>query len=185
MQANARASAAPRAGGSLVRSYGAAGTILALAVAWLIFTTAGSPAPAAPEALVRPMLGLVVVTFVVWLLTLVVRNAAVIRGLVPVEYFKDNKPSDSVERLERPARTFNNLMQVPTLFYVVCLLMMVTKHSDEAQVVLAWTFVGLRAVHAAVYILVNSIPYRFAVWVSSFITLMVIWYRFAAAAAFG
>ena len=180
MQANATASAAPHTG-SLVRSYAAAGTILTLAIAWLLFTTSGNPAPAAPGALVRPMLGLVVVTFVVWLLTLVVRNAAVIRGLVPVEYFKDNQPAPSVERLERPARTFNNLMQVPTLFYVVCLLMMVGKHADEAQVVLAWTFVLLRAAHAAVYILVNSIPYRFAVWVSSFVTLMVIWYRFAAA----
>ena len=184
MQANAPAPVAPVATGSLARSYAAAGTVMALATAWILFTTAGSPAPAAPEALVRPMLALVIVTFVVWLLTLVVRNAAVIRGLVPVEYFKDNKPSDSVERLERPARTFNNLMQVPTLFYVVCLLMLVMKEADEAQVVLAWTFVGLRAIHAAVYILVNSIPYRFAVWVSSFITLLVIWYRFAAASVF-
>jgi hypothetical protein len=183
MQANAVRSVSPRAA-SLARSYAAAAAVLLLAIAWILFTTAGRPAPAAPEILLRPMLALVVVTFVVWFLTLVVRNAAVMRGKVPVAYFKDNQPDDSVEKLERPARTFNNLMQVPTLFYVVCLLMLVMKQADQAQVVLAWTFVGLRAVHAAVYILVNSIPYRFSVWVASFITLMVIWYRFAGAAVF-
>jgi hypothetical protein len=183
MQANP--AAAPVAPGALVRSYVAAGTIVTLAIAWLVFTTAGTPALVAPVALVRPMLWLVVLTFVVWFVTLVVRNAAVLRGRVPVDYFKDNQATLSVEQLERPARTFNNLMQVPTLFYVVCLLMLILKNADEAQLVLAWTFVGLRAVHAAVFILVNSVPYRFAVWVSSFITLMVMWYRFAAATALG
>lgn len=180
MQSNV--SAAPEVGGSLVGSYAAAGSIVAAAVGWAVFTTAAGSARVAPESLVRPVLGMVVLTFLVWLLTLVVRNLAVIRGRLPVEYFKDSQPIDSVEQLERPARTFNNLMQVPTLFYVVCLLMIVLKQADQAQLVLAWTFVGLRAVHAAVYILVNSVPYRFAVWVSSFITLMVVWYRFAAMA---
>jgi hypothetical protein len=106
---------------------------LLLAIAWMLFTSAGSRAPAAPEMLLRPMLALVVVTFVVWFLTLVVRNAAVMRGKVPVAYFKDNQPDDSVEKLERPARNFNNLMQIPTLFYVVCLLMLVMKQTDKRR----------------------------------------------------
>src|ERR1044071_3167272 len=98
MQSNA--SDATLSGGSLLQSYAAVGSIIAAAVAWAAFTTAGSPAPVAPEALVRPMLGMVVLTFVVWLLTLVVRNLAVIRGRLPVEYFKDSQPIDSVELLE-------------------------------------------------------------------------------------
>jgi hypothetical protein len=183
MQANAPAT--PVAGASLVRSYAAATTILTLAIAWLVFATSGSSAPVAPVALVRPMLGLVALTSVVWLLTFLVRNAAVIRGKVPVDYFKDTQPTLSVEQLERPARTFNNLMQVPTLFYVACLLMIALKQADQAQLTLAWTFVALRALHAVIYILFNSVPYRFAVWTSSFVTLLLIWYRLAAATVFG
>jgi hypothetical protein len=70
---------------------------------------------------------------------------------------------------------------VPTLFYVICLLMLVTRRADEAQEALAWTFVAWRALHAALFITLNSLPYRFASWVSSCITLGVLWYRFAAA----
>jgi hypothetical protein len=43
-------------------------------------------------------------------------------------------------------------MQVPTLFYVVCLSMMVTGEIDHAQLLLAWIFVAARLLHAVVYI---------------------------------
>jgi hypothetical protein len=165
--------------GSLLKSYSAAAVIIGSAVAWVVAVVTRTPRAATSEALIMPMVALFTVTVLVWLTMLVVRNTAVIRGRASVRYYEDYQSSVPDERIERPARTFNNLMQVPTLFYVACILMLVTKQADEAQVMLAWTFVALRGLHALVYMVLNWVPYRFAVWTSSFITLCVIWFRFA------
>jgi hypothetical protein len=166
-----------------LRSYAATAVIFVSVAAWLRVASAGGPVRVEPAALLKPMIALVALTAAVWLTMLVVRNAAVILGRVSVDYFKDYQ-SEVSERIERPARTFNNLMQVPTLFYVLCILMIVLGQTDQAQVTLAWTFVALRALHAIVYMAVNWVPCRFAVWVSSFVTLMMMWYRFAANSPF-
>jgi hypothetical protein len=162
------------------KSYATAAAILLIVTAWIVIVLARSTTGAEPEALIKPMLGMFSVTWLVWFVMLIARNLAFVRGTASEQYFLDFRTTPPDERIERPARTFNNLMQVPVLFYVICILMLVTKHVDAGQLILAWTFVALRALHALVYILINFLPYRFAIWVSGWITLCVIWVRFAA-----
>jgi hypothetical protein len=136
------------------------------------------PAPE-PSLILGPVFGMALVVAIVWLIMLVRRNVAAIRGDAPPQYYLTYTGPAPEDAIERPARTFNNLMQLPTLFYVVCTLMLVTQHVDRAQVAYAWLFVVMRAVHATVYIGWNPLPYRFATWNMGVITLMVIWIRFA------
>jgi hypothetical protein len=154
----------------LLTAFGAG---LALAV------RSGSGVSAAPRELIAPMLALVTLTALVWLLMVVARNAAILRGLVSVRYYVDYASHTPREWIERPARAFNNLMQVPTLFYVVCVLGIVTGVADRAQITLAWCYVAARAVHAIIYIGWNFVPFRFGCWAASCIALGVIWFRFA------
>lgn len=171
---------------SLTQIYTAPIIIIGSFVAWLFWVVGGTHYSVRPELLIAPMAALFTLTGLVWLIMVIVRNLAVIRGYATIQYFSDFKsdtPAD--DRLERPARTFNNLMQVPTLFYAICILILVAKETDNAQIVLAWTFVVLRWLHAIIYIAVNWVPYRFATWASSCITLGVIWFRFVAQASFG
>jgi hypothetical protein len=112
----------------------------------------------------------------------VFRNGAIIRGYISGAYYADYRSDVPPDWIERPARTFNNLMQVPTLFYVVCLALMVTERVDRAALCLAWIFVTQRAIHALVYMAWNYVPLRFAMWVASWMTLTVMWWRFVAAA---
>jgi hypothetical protein len=168
----------------IARMYAGPTLVLGATVAWMIVRISHGTSPSAPEALVQPMVALFAVTALVGFVMMLARNGAVIRGLATVEYYAKYRSADAPEdRIERPARTFNNLMQVPTLFYVVCILMIVTKRADEAQIQLAWGYVALRAAHAAFYILVNAVPYRFAIWLASSVALCVIWWRFAASAS--
>lgn len=170
----------------LSRIYTAPGIIIGSVLAWIFWAVAGEHRYVQPESLISSMVALMILTALVWLIMVVVRNVAVIRGLASIRYFADYKselPTD--DRLERPARTFNNLMQVPTLLYVVCILMLVTKSTDNVHVILAWTFVVLRWFHAAIYMALNWVPYRFAVWAASCIVLGVIWFRFAGQTSFG
>jgi hypothetical protein len=171
---------------SLLRIYTAPCIIVGSVVAWLFWLLAGEHHSVRPELLVSPMAALFTLTASVWLIMVVARNVAVIRGHASLGYFADFKsdiPAD--DRFERPARTFNNLMQVPALFYVICLLMLIVKEADNVQIALAWAFVVLRCIHAIIYMAVNWVPYRFATWASSCIILGTLWFRFVTVVGFG
>jgi hypothetical protein len=96
-------------------------------------------------------------------------------------YYQNYRNDAPPEWIERPARTFMNLLEIPVLFYVACLLMLATQHCDRAFVLLATTFVATRVVHAIVYIGINHVPTRFATFVAGSVTLAVIWSRLASA----
>ncbi len=135
----------------------------------------------AAERLIGPLVAMALLTGGVWLAMVVSRNTAILRQIATAEYYVDYAAHKApvAEWVERPARTFNNLMQVPMLFYAVCLLMLVTDVVDAAQLRLAWTFVALRLVHALIYMAWNRGPYRFTAWMAGCLTLIVLWTRFA------
>jgi hypothetical protein len=167
---------------SLRHIYLAAGGVLAPFVALVVWIQSGGATPLAGGlGLLPPIFALVTLTAVVLGVAAVVRNVAVIRGVSSVRFYETYSEERPAEWVERPAKTFDNLFQVPMLFYIVCLLMMVTDEVDSIQVALAWLFVATRIVHAFVYIVFNRVPYRFAAFFSGVITLGVIWGRFASA----
>jgi hypothetical protein len=131
------------------------------------------------SALLQPVSALVALTALVWLAMVGVRNFAVFRGLASVGYYRGYTGTSPPEWVERPARAFMNLLEVPVLFYVVCVLMLVTGHADATQVALAWAFVAIRAAHALSHIALNDVRLRFAAYVAGCATLATIWIRFA------
>lgn len=156
------------------------GVLVAYCIGLAVVTRGTPKADPSPERLVAPIIALVGVTALVWLLMVVVRNATILRGITNADYYSAYQPSrHPPEWVERPARAFNNLLQVPVLFYVVCLLMMITGRVDEPQVTFAWIYVAIRVLHAVIYIGWNYVPYRFGAWLASCIALGVIWFRFA------
>ena len=169
---------------SLTRTYLAVAALLVPFFVLLVLISRSSPSPVDNLSVLPPIFVLVILTVVVLVLAAVIRNASVILGKVSIRYYETYKGEDfPAEWIERPARTFDNLLQVPMLFYVVCLLMMVLEEIDSIQVNLAWLFVGTRIAHAFVYIVFNRVPYRFAAFLAGVLTLAVIWTRFASAVA--
>lgn len=156
------------------------GLLLTAFISLLVYLSqlADAPTPA-PELVLGPIIALVALIAVVWLAMVVVRNAAVMRGISSPAYYLAYNSHEPPDWIERPARNFNNLLQLPTLFYVVCTLMLVTHHLDRAQLAYAWVFVAARVVHTVVHVVWNPLPYRFATWVMGALTLFVIWTRFA------
>ncbi len=168
---------------SIGATYLLIGVILAAFVAVLVAVVRTTPASAhlvqgAAAALIQPMVALVVLTAIALLMAAVYRNVAVIRGATSQRYFRtftDDKPAEWVER---PIRTYMNLLELPVLFYLVCLLMLTTGRFDAVQVSLAWVFVITRYAHAIIYIGFNYVPLRFVAFLTGFLTLAVIWTRF-------
>jgi hypothetical protein len=166
---------------SLVLNYAAVTTVLTAYFVWLGSRVSGAPAGAVdPRALLPALFALVALTALVWLGMLLARNISVALGKVAMGYYRNYRDDAPPEWIERPARTFMNLLEVPVLFYVACLLMLVTRECDQAQVLLAGAFVATRAVHAAIYLGINHVPMRFGAYVAGCVTLGVIWVRLAA-----
>ena len=159
------------------------GVILATFVAVLVAVVRTSASAhivqGAATALIQPVVALVVLTAIVFLITVVYRNVALIRGTASARYFRTFTADEPPEWVERPTRTYMNLLELPVLFYVVCLLMLTTGSFDSVQVSLAWVFVITRYVHAFIYIGFNDVPLRFTAFLTGVFTLAVIWTRFA------
>src|SRR5687767_9235025 len=99
---------------------------------WLASRVQGAPAGAVdPRELLPAMFLLVLLTAIVWVLMLLARNISVAIGKVSMRYYESYRNDAPPEWIERPARTFMNLLEVPVLFYVACLLMLVTQQCDR------------------------------------------------------
>jgi hypothetical protein len=159
-----------------------AGVLMAfLAILFYVLGQSQSDLPIsqARQALLAPVLALVALTGVVWLLMVLFRNIAFIGGKVSERYFQTFTADVPAEWVERPTRAYMNLLELPVLFYVACLLMLTTETFDSIQVSLAWLFVFTRCAHAFIYIAFNYIPLRFVSYLTGVITLGVLWVRFA------
>ena len=78
------------------------------------------------------------------------------------------------------ADNFRNLFEVPVLFFAVCLALAVTDTVTPLQLVLAWSYVGLRAIHSFIHITYNRVMHRFAAYLASMVCLFFMWGVFAA-----
>ena len=165
---------------SLALNYAFVTLGLSIYFTWLFFQLQGVPSSAIdPRALLPALFALVLLTALVWLAMLLARNVSVAIGKVSMRYYQTYRDDAPPEWIERPARTFMNLLEVPILFYVACLIALELGTCDRAQILLAWTFVAARAAHAVFYIGVNHVPTRFALWFAGCVTLAVMWVRLA------
>lgn len=67
---------------------------------------------------------------------------------------------------------YTNLMEQPTVFYAVVIVLALLDQGSALNVGLAWTYVGLRVVHSLVQVLVNKVELRFVLFVSSALVLI-------------
>ena len=69
------------------------------------------------------------------------------------------------------AHNYNHLMEQPTVFYVIVVILAITGGS-QLDLILAWAYVAIRVIHSFWQALVNSIPTRLTLFgISSLILL--------------
>jgi len=72
------------------------------------------------------------------------------------------------------AHNYDHLMEQPTIFYAVVLILAVIGHGTGFNATLAWIYVGLRIVHSIWQATVNTIPVRLGLFLLSTIALGVL-----------
>jgi hypothetical protein len=77
------------------------------------------------------------------------------------------------------SNAFHNQLEMPMLFYVVVILAVITNAADYPMTALAWVYVVLRLVHAAIHTTYNKIAHRFGVYLVSNLVLIAMWVKLA------
>ncbi len=67
---------------------------------------------------------------------------------------------------------YSHLMEQPTLFYAVALILAFIGAGDGLNAVLAWVYVALRIAHSLVQASINIIPLRFALFAAASLVLL-------------
>ncbi|MEI9888231.1 MAG: MAPEG family protein [Rhizomicrobium sp.] len=73
---------------------------------------------------------------------------------------------------------FADLLEMPVLFYIVCLMAFVTGRVDMLFLDLAWVYVALRAVHSAVHLTYDNPRHRALLFALSNFAVLAMWVFF-------
>lgn len=126
----------------------------------------------------QPMIALVFLTFAVLLFIPLYRVNALLQKHVEKDDFKYGESANVPDSVCLPNRNYMNLLELPVLFYAVCLSLYVTDAVDAMALNLAWAYVALRVVHSAIHLSYNDVYHRVTVFAASNLVLLLIWIRF-------
>jgi len=128
-----------------------------------------------------PLLAQVLLTFTVWGWLYVARLREMkSKGIHPQAVKSRSQLQALLTDSAAPANNFMNLLEMPVLFYLAILLTLLLMVQDPVLILLAWTYVVLRAVHSLIHCTYNRVMHRFLVYFSSCVVLLLMWLRLAA-----
>ena len=124
--------------------------------------------------ILTPVIVLVAWSLVMWLWMYITR--------LPAMQKMQMKPDPQAPRGEQmnqlpasvrwKADNYNHLMEQPTIFYALALALAMLGQGEGLNLVLAWSYVGLRVVHSLWQALFNVIEVRFVLFVLSSLVLI-------------
>ena len=122
-----------------------------------------------------PMFFMVLLTCIVGLYTMKCRIANVKSGAISVQYFKLMQGQEVPEIITQTTRCFNNLFEVPILFYAAGLLYISMDIESMIGLSLAWFFVLMRYIQACVHLTYNHLIHRMLSFWLAFFSTMGLW----------
>lgn len=131
-------------------------------------------------AILWPTFALVALIAVVWLAMFVQRFGHIRRNPPRAD---DLATGDAAQRyfspVEMSANNLRNLFEMPVLYFALVPLLLITHQAGHAQVLLAWIYVALRAIHSFIHIVPKKVPLRAMIYVMSCAVLFAMWIGFA------
>jgi hypothetical protein len=125
-----------------------------------------------------PMGVLALWTFTVLLLIPFQRFRAGFAGKVTADDFKYGESDNVTGHVSIPNRAMMNLLELPVLFYVVCLMFFVTNRVDMTVLEIAWAYVGFRLAQTLIHITYNNVIHRLTMFAISNFVLLSLWGMF-------
>lgn len=110
--------------------------------------------------LVIPMIVLMILTLITAVAVGILRFRAVAMKQVTGQYYALFRGDEEPDYLVKIGRHFQNLFEIPILFYVLTLVYLYLNIPSAAALVIAWLFVAVRVAHAWVHIWPNYLLLR-------------------------
>ena len=121
------------------------------------------------------MFTMVLLTVLVGFMTVKSRFKAMKAQQLDSQYFALMQGQEAPAAVIKTTRCFNNLFELPTLFYAGCLLSMIVDEVNYAALVLAWLFVIARLLQAYIHITYNNVRHRMFAFGTSVISVTALW----------
>lgn len=117
-------------------------------------------------------------TFAILLLVPIRRFRAAFAGKVGAEDFKYGESDNVPGEVSIPNRAMMNLLELPVLFYVVCLMFFVANRVDTVVVEVCWVYVVFRIAQTLVHVTYNNVFHRLTMFAISNFVLISLWGMF-------
>lgn len=124
-------------------------------------------------AIFWPMIGHVLLVFLIYGLLSLRRKAAVMSGSAKISQFRENQNEPAQSLFVRNA--VGNQFELPVLFHIACLSLYVTQSVGTLSLAVAWVFVVSRYAHTAIHVTSNRIRYRQPAFIAGFVMVFVLW----------
>ena len=122
-----------------------------------------------------PIFALACWTALVLLLIPIYRVRAARRREIVADDFKFGESASVPSYVIIPNRNYMNLLELPVLFYVGCLLLYVTASTSSLALALAWAYVALRVIHSLIHLTYNKVLHRLAAFAAGNAVLIMLW----------
>ena len=129
------------------------------------------------KAIFLPVAALVALTFGVALLLLRARFRSAYRRQVTPGDFRYGESERVPVEARLPSRNLVNLLEMPVLFYVACVILYAIGSVDGAALALGWAYVASRGVHSLIHLTYNNVFHRLAAFAAGCVLLLAIWIR--------
>lgn len=128
--------------------------------------------------LLAPAAALALWSFVVMFWMVAKRLPALKAAKIPAEKTVGGRGQDLDKilppRTNWPSHNYTHLMEQPTVFYPVIVILALLDQGTGLNVTLAWGYVGLRIIHSFWQIQVNTIPVRALIFFISSLLLLIL-----------
>ncbi len=122
-----------------------------------------------------PVTAMVLVTALVWIKLYADRLTEMREKRIDPQSLSTTRAAAGKLEKTRASDNFRNLFEVPVLFYVLCIAIVVNGGSTPGLVRAAGVFVGLRALHSLIHVSYNRVIHRFIVYAASTVLLFGMW----------
>jgi hypothetical protein len=128
------------------------------------------------RSLLLPVIALVLWTFVMWAWMYATRIPAIVRSGMKMDPSapRGEQMAQLPASVRWKADNYNHLMEMPTLFYAVGIVLALVSAAPQTDALIAWIYVAIRVAHSLIQSLVNKIELRFAIFNVSALVLLVL-----------
>jgi hypothetical protein len=127
-------------------------------------------------AILRPVVVLVAWTIVMLAWLIATRIPAMKAAGVDLNRLIGGKGTDAdgvlPAKAQWKAHNYNHLMEQPTLFYAIAIILVLLGQGSGVNAALAWAYVGLRVLHSLVQATWNRVAVRFVLFMLSSLALI-------------